>query len=72
MVFEVDHIYLHDFIKNAQNCALWNTMGVSDIGRSEQGHFLRQKVSNSENKELVIVPWYSKKEKSKRTLKIFL
>ena len=38
-----------------QNCAL----EVSDIGQSHQGHLPRQKVSNSENEEVLIVPRYS-------------
>ena len=47
---------------------LRNKTGLSIVGRSQQRYFPRQKVSNTEKKQALIVPWYSKKAKEQKDL----
>ena len=49
-----------------------NEREVCIIKRPQQGYFQRQKVLNTENKEVLIVPWYSKEAKGQKYLEKFL
>ena len=51
---------------------LRNKTELSIVGRSQQRYFPRQKVSNTEKKQALIVPWYSKKAKEQKDLEKFL
>ena len=51
---------------------LRNKTELSIVGRSQQRYFPRQKVSNTEKKQALIVPWYSTKAKEQKNLEKFL